>query len=121
MGNLNTVEIKSFVPAKDFEFSKRFYQSIGFEMASEFEGIAYFKSGSCAFLLQDFYEPAHSNNFMMHLLVEDAQSWFDHIEKLDVVEKFGVKVTELIEQPWGMLEFCMTDPSGVLWRIGQNK
>lgn len=42
------------------------------------------------FLLQDFYEPAHSNNFMMHLLVEDAQSWFDHVNKLDVVEKFGV-------------------------------
>ncbi|RTZ13414.1 glyoxalase, partial [Vibrio aquaticus] len=35
MENLNTVEIKSFVPAKDFELSKRFYLSIGFELASE--------------------------------------------------------------------------------------
>ncbi|TMN32707.1 glyoxalase, partial [Pseudoalteromonas piscicida] len=26
MANLNTVEIKSFVPAKDFECSKRVYQ-----------------------------------------------------------------------------------------------
>ena len=35
MENLNAVEIKSFVPAKDFELSKRFYQRLGFEMASD--------------------------------------------------------------------------------------
>ncbi|MFL0929296.1 glyoxalase, partial [Vibrio parahaemolyticus] len=29
MENLNTVEIKSFVPAKDFEISKRFYKTMG--------------------------------------------------------------------------------------------
>ncbi|MEZ7205777.1 hypothetical protein [Pseudoalteromonas sp. DY56-GL79] len=40
MANLNTVEIKSFVPAKDFECSKRFYQIIGFEMAFEAGDIA---------------------------------------------------------------------------------
>ncbi|MEQ2355758.1 VOC family protein [Pseudoalteromonas piscicida] len=121
MANLNTVEIKSFVPAKDFECSKRFYQMIGFEMAFEAGGIAYFKSGSCSFLLQDFYEPLHSNNFMMHLLVEDAQSWYEHVLKLELDKTFGVKVTELVEQPWGMLEFCITDPSGVLWRIAENQ
>lgn len=121
MENLNTVEIKSFIPAKDFELSKRFYQLIGFEMASEFEGIAYFKSGSCSFLLQDFYDPVHSQNIMMHLLVEDAKSWHAHILKLNLVEAFNVQVTELVDQPWSMLEFCVTDPSGVLWRIAENK
>ncbi|KKM64291.1 hypothetical protein LCGC14_1502890 [marine sediment metagenome] len=90
-------------------------------MASEFDGIAYFKSGSCSFLLQDFYEPAHSKNFMMHLLVEDAHGWYAHVLKLKLDIEFGVKVTELIEQPWGMIEFCFTDPSGVLWRIAENQ
>ncbi|WP_394179807.1 VOC family protein [Marinomonas posidonica] len=121
MKNLNTVEIKSFVPAKDFECSKRFYQAIGFEMASELDGIAYFRFGSCSFLLQDFYEPTHCNNFMMHLLVEDAQSWYQHVLQQNMVKEFAVKVTELVKQPWGMLEFCVTDPSGVLWRIAENK
>ena len=51
MENLNTVEIKSFVPAKDFELSKRFYQTMGFEMASEFDGIACF---NLAFVLSYF-------------------------------------------------------------------
>lgn len=120
MGNLNTVEIKAFIPAQDFELSKRFYLLMGFEMASEFEGVAYFKLGACSFLLQDFYEPAHSQNFMMHLLVEDARSWHAHLLKLTRAEELGVQVTELVEQPWGMLEFCVTDPSGVLWRIAEN-
>jgi hypothetical protein len=26
MGTLNTIELKAFVPAKDFELSKQFYQ-----------------------------------------------------------------------------------------------
>ena len=41
--------------------------------------------------------------------------------KLNLVEEYGSMVTELVEQPWGMLEFCITDPSGVLWRIAENK
>ncbi len=57
---------------------------------------------------------------MMHLLVEDAQSWYEHICSLELDSQFGAKVTELVKQPWGMLEFCVTDPSGVLWRIAEN-
>jgi len=121
MENLNTVEIKSFVPAKDFACSTRFYLLMGFEMVSEVEGVAYFKSGTCAFLLQDFYEPLHSRHFMMHLLVEDVQSWHAHILKCNLADVFNVQVTELVDQPWGMREFCLTDPSGVLWRIAENK
>lgn len=89
-------------------------------MASEFDGIAYFKAGSCSFLLQDFYEPLHCKNFVMHLLVEDVQSWHDQALTQNLSAEFNVKVTEIVEQPWGMLEFCVTDPSGVLWRIAQN-
>ena len=103
MKNLNTVEVKSFIPAKDFEESKSFYQKLGFEMASEFDGVSYFKAGNCAFLLQDFYEPLHCSNFMMHLLVEDVQSWYEHILSLELTAEFDVKVTELVEQPWEKL------------------
>ncbi|RXJ72850.1 glyoxalase [Veronia nyctiphanis] len=119
MQNLNIVEIKSFVPAKDFELSKRFYQTIGFEMASEFDGIAFFRKDRFSFLLQAFYEPKHAENFMMHLLVEDVESWHQHISATNI-DEFGAKLTELVDQPWGMRECCLFDPSGVLWRIAQN-
>jgi hypothetical protein len=31
-----------------------------------------------------------------------------------------VKVSSIMEQPWRMRDFTLTDPSGVLGRIGQN-
>lgn len=29
-------------------------------------------------------------------------------------------IGDLTQQPWRMLDFTLTDPSGVLWRIAQN-
>lgn len=118
--NLKTTEIKAFVPAKNFAKSKQFYSDLGFTQASDVGGIAYFHYGNCSFLLQDFYEPVHSENFMMHLLVEDAAAWHRQVSASGITEKYAVEVSELAEQPWGMLDFVVTDPSGVLWRIGQN-
>tara|TARA_R110002072_G_scaffold36301_4_gene107019 strand:- start:6013 stop:6375 length:363 start_codon:yes stop_codon:yes gene_type:complete len=118
--NLKGKEIKAFVPAKDFELSKRFYQDLGFTLASDTAGIAYFHHGDCSFLLQDFHEPVHSNNFMMHFLVEDIHAWHAHVVASGVVEKYRVKISAVEEQPWGMLDFVLFDPTGVLWRFGQN-
>ncbi len=120
LSNLNAIEIKAFIPSKDFEISKAFYQDIGFTKASDSEGVAYFHAGNCSFLLQDFYEKALAHNLMMHLLVEDVSSWHELIKYSGVIEKYDVKMSEVTEQPWGMLDFVLYDPSGVLWRFGQN-
>lgn len=120
MENLSVVEIKAFVPAKDFELSKCFYQDLGFTMASDLEGIAYFHHGNVSFLLQDFYVEGLASNFMMHLLVEDVDAWWAKIQQLHIPKKYGVKVTEIELQPWRMRDFVVFDPSGVLWRIAEN-
>lgn len=120
MTNLKVTEIKAFVPAKDFELSRQFYQDIGFTMASEGGGIAYFHFGNSSFLLQNFCAEGFAENFMMHLLVEDVDAWWHKVEKSGVVNKYGVKLWPIELQPWKMRDFCITDPSGVLWRIGQN-
>ena len=57
---------------------------------------------------------------MMHLLVEDVHGWHQQVIAAELGSKYGVKVTAIVEQPWRMLDFVVTDPSGVLWRIGQN-
>jgi hypothetical protein len=44
MNPLGVTEIKAFVPAKHFELSKQFYKNLGFTMASEGGGVAYFLS-----------------------------------------------------------------------------
>jgi len=118
--NLTVTEIKAFVPAKDFDLSLRFYRDIGFTLASAGDGVAYFHHGHAAFLLQDYYHPGLAENLMMHLLLEDVDTWWRQIEALNPAEKYGVRLEPPALQPWGMRDFILTDPCGVLWRIGQN-
>jgi len=72
---METVEIKAFVPARDFELSKRFYQDQGFTVASSSADLAYLHAGPSSFLLRRFYVAEHADNFMMHLLVQDVAAW----------------------------------------------
>ncbi len=120
MPNLNTVEIKAFVPAKDYALSKRFYTDMGFTLASDGGGVAYFHHGECSFLLQDYYHEGLAKNLMMHLLVEDVDAWRAELEAKGIAAAYGVKMTAVEEQPWRMRDFVLLDPSGVMWRIAQN-
>ena len=120
MPDLRVIEVKAFVPAKDFDLSKRFYQDIGFTMASEGGGVAYFHHGHASFLLQDFCVEEHVKNFMMHLLVEDVDAWHKAITDAGIATKYGVSVGPVELQPWRMRDFELFDPSGVLWRVAQN-
>ena len=120
MNNLNAIEIKVFIPVKDFELSKQFYGDLGFTKVSESEGIAYFHHGNCSFLLQDFYEEKLAENLMMHLLVEDITSWHLHVKNSGIESKYGINISDITKQSWGMMDFVLHDPSGVLWRFGQN-
>jgi len=117
---LRSVELKAFVPARDFALSRRFYQDIGFTLASDSGGIAYFHHGECSFLLQDFHVEALAHNFMMHLLVEDVDAWHAQLQEARIAERYGVQLGEIELQPWRMRDFVLFDPSGVLWRIAQN-
>jgi catechol 2,3-dioxygenase-like lactoylglutathione lyase family enzyme len=118
--DLRVVEIKAFVPAKDFALSKRFYRDIGFTLASDDDGVAYFRHGDASFLLQDFFTEELAGNFMMHLLVEDVDAWHRAITDAGIAARYGVEVGPVELQPWRMRDFVLFDPSGVLWRIAQN-
>ena len=116
--NLSAVEVKAFVPARDFALSMQFYEALGFTRASVFDGIAYFHCGNSSFLLQDFFVREHADNFQMHLLVENVDDW--HRKAMGVAATFDVKIGRPEVQPWAMRDFSLFDPSGVLWRIAQN-
>jgi len=120
MSPLKTVEIKAFVPARDFALSKQFYHDIGFTMASDSDGIAYFHHEHVSFLLQDFYVRELAENFMMHLLVENVDAWWEAIRERNIVGKYGVRILPPGQRPWRMRDFTLNDPSGVLWRIAEN-
>jgi len=118
--NMQTVEIKAFVPARDFELSKQFYRDLGFEITWSDGDLAYLHAGGASFLLQKFHVPDHTGNFLMHLLVVDVEAWWRHVQSQRLVERYGVRASPPEDQPWAIRDFVLADPSGVLWRIGQN-
>lgn len=120
MPTMRVVEIKAFVPARDYELSKRFYQDIGFVMASDAGGVAYFHHGQASFLLQDFCPDGAAGRLTLHLLVEDIDAWWNHLQARGIASTYGVKLTEIVQQPWRMRDFTLVDPSGVEWCIAQN-
>ena len=120
MNALETVELKAFVPSKDFELSKRFYADLGFTVKWSSDDLAYLNVGNTSFLLQKFYVKAFAKNLMMHLLVKDVDAWWRHVETKQIAAKYGVRVNPPEDRPWGIRDFTVDDPTGVLWRIGQN-
>jgi uncharacterized glyoxalase superfamily protein PhnB len=57
---------------------------------------------------------------MMHLLVEDVEARWRHVEAQELTGRYGVRAQPPSDQPWKNRDFTITDPTGVLWRIGQN-
>lgn len=120
MSNMTTIEAKAYVPSRDFALSKRFYQDLGFDLVWSTEDLAYFRRGNSSFLLQNFYNKEHAGNFMMHLLVKDVEAWWSHVDAMGLGAKYDVFVEPPADRSWGLRDFVVVDPTGVLWRIGQN-
>jgi uncharacterized glyoxalase superfamily protein PhnB len=117
----NIIDLKAFVPAKDFALSKRFYLDLGFKENWGYDQAAELQLGGFRFLLQNFYVKAHAENFMMHLMVEDADVWWAHIKATGLIEKYEPYMAKPPElQPWGLRVLYLTDPTGVLWHIADR-
>ena len=113
------IDLKTFVPARDAELSKKFYVDLGFTINWSNDQIAELQIGSFRFLLQKFYVAEHAGNFMMSLSVDNADAWWDHIQRQEFPKKYpGITCAKPpAMQPWGIRVLCLSDPTGVLWHI----
>jgi len=111
---------RPFLPAKEFETSLRFYKEIGFEEYRLGDALAELSLGTHAFLLQGYYVKEWAENTVMHVLVHDVDSWWQHINSLDLAKRFGVSPPAAPRvEPWGLTVAYVFDPSGVLWHFAQ--
>lgn len=118
---MGTELARPFVPAKDFELSKRFYRALGFELLLDGE-VAIFGVGVSSFVLQNYYNKDWAENFMMQLMVDDLDAWWTHLAGLDLPRHFSVPPPRPPEtQPWGLRIVYVVDPSGVLWHVAQRR
>ncbi len=112
---------RPFLPARDYELSKRFYEALGFTKVLDGE-VAIFNAGSGGFIIQRGYEKAWAENTMMQLMVDDLDAWWKHITALDLPANFGVQPPKPpVMQPWGLRTVYVYDPSGVLWHVAQRR
>jgi hypothetical protein len=111
-----------FVPARDYELAKQFYLDLGFTINFTNPQISELQAGSFRFLLQPFYVADHAGNFMMSLAVENADAWWDYIQRIKLAEKYpGITCKAPAVQPWGLRVLYLSDPSGVLWHINDSR
>jgi catechol 2,3-dioxygenase-like lactoylglutathione lyase family enzyme len=116
-----TESARPFLPTKDFEISRAFYEALGFTKLLDGE-VAIFGVGSSEFILQRYYQKDWAGNFVMQLMVDDLDAWWEHIAALDLPAKFGVQPPKPpAVQPWGLRVAYVFDPAGVLWHVAQRR
>ena len=112
---------RPFLPARDFDLSKRFYEALGFRKLLDGD-VLIFAVGGTSFLLQKHYEKDWAANYMMQLMVDDLDAWWEYIRSLDLTNRFGVAPPRPPAlQPWGLRISYVVDPSGVLWHVAQRR
>lgn len=111
---LSINDFKVYMPAKDFERSKRFYSALGFAMSEGLGGTVDFELNGHRFRLQDYYVKDWAENFMVVIGVDEVEAWHQHARKIaDSGEFEGFRV-DPPEEVDGSRVLHVVDPSGVL-------
>ena len=106
-------DIRVFLPSKDYEISKSFYQAFGFKMTFVSDDLALFENGECFFFLQRFYNEDLAKNLMLQLSVVDINQAYERVANL---KGFECQLGPIKEEPWGKV-FHLWGPSDELWHI----
>ena len=109
---MDVIDIKTFIPSKNYDISKAFYSEIGFNAEYVNEDLTLFENGDCLFFLQRFYNPELANNFMLQICVADIQDAFDLCSR----SLHKTKISSIEQQHWGSI-FYLWGPSGELLHI----
>ena len=115
----NTV-LRTFLPTRDFELSKRFYEALAFDKVVDGDVAIFDTAEHGGIILQRYYNKDWAENLMLSLRVDDLDAWWAHIESLDLPGNFGVRPpAPPKDYPWGLREVHVIDPAGVLWHFVQ--
>lgn len=111
---MDVIDIKTFIPSKDYEVSLSFYAEIGFRSEYVSEDLTLFENGNCLFFVQRFYNEDLANNFMLQICVADIDDAFE----LCCSSKYKTKISPIQPMPWGKV-FYLWGPAGELLHITQ--
>ena len=121
MPDLRATDIRAFIPARDFAQAKRFYAALGWDTRDIGPGLALVRLDDRQnFYLQDYYLKEVAENTMLHVTVENAQDWHEHVAAVLQAGDFeGARVKAPARQPYGATVVFVHDPTGVLLHLCQ--
>ena len=108
-------ELVVYVPAQDYDLSRRFYAALGFSQTEGWGDTTDCELGGAKFRLQNYYNKDWAENFMMKLDVNDIEAWHAHAKEVIDNGEFGhARYDKAIELIGGAKIFHVWDPCGVL-------
>lgn len=113
--------LRPFLPARDFEVSRAFYRSLGFEEVWTSANLVLFEVGELRFFVQRYYVAEWADNMMLDLRVDSADAFFKHLSELPVPQdlsalELGAPRVDDNGYKFGYFK----DPSGVLWNFSED-
>ncbi|GAB3577549.1 glyoxalase [Spirosoma luteolum] len=111
--------IRPFLGAKDYDLSRRFYQTLGFDEVILSDTMSLFRNDVLGFYLQRAYVKDWVDNTMVFLEVRDIDAYWQTLSALNLPAAYeGVRLSAVQAFDWGNACY-LHDPSGILWHIGQ--
>jgi hypothetical protein len=119
--NLKAVDFRVMVPAENFALSKAFYKAIGCIVDDVSTNLALVELADRRFYLQNYYVKDWAENFVLYVVVEDANAWYEHLADLIASNRFvRARVSRPRQEEYGALVTHVVDPSGVLIHFAQQ-
>lgn len=109
--------LSPFIPSgKDFDQSKKLFQSLGFIINWDAGDYVGFQRDNCTFILQRFDDKHFAENLMMNISVTSAEEFWNEVNTKEIAKNFGVKFSPPTKQPYG-IDVNMIDLAGVCWHF----
>lgn len=109
--------VVAIVPSKDLDASQAFYERLGFVMESDYGHYRILADGRGWHLhlnrIDGWPARVEDNPFGLYLYVDDVDAVAERVREL-IIEPGTPH-----PKPWGTYEFAVSDPTGVLVRVGR--
>lgn len=111
--------VAAILPCTDLDRSQAFYERLGFRLTGDHPGYRILADGRGWHLHLRYQEPFEllappHNPFGLYLYVDDVDAVAERVREL-IIEAGAPHL-----KPWGMYEFAVSDPDGVLVRVGRE-
>jgi len=121
---MRTERPEPILPALNLDETRAFYEKLGFVPWHRGRGPWAYEIVSRGHLVVHFFEEPgltpSENDTSCYWRVKDADLFYQEFARLNLPSEGIPRLTAPVDQPWGMREFTLVDPSGNLVRVGHD-